>query len=103
MDLSKLVSMMENNMFLPLTSPGDIEFLIGIMNLNKAVAPNKIPTKILRDYKSEFPKTLSDMINSYFTTVIFPNNLKVRNVIYSHKKRHERDRNNLLSTHISTI
>ena len=95
--------MMENNMFLPLTSPGDIEFLIGIMNLNKAVAPNKIPTKILRDYKSEFPKTLSDMINSYFTTVIFPNNLKVTNVIYSHKKRHERDCNNLLSTHISTI
>ena len=86
-------------MFLPVTSPDDIELLIGIMKLNKAVAPNKIPTKILRDYKSEFPKPLSDMINSSFTTVIFPNNQKS----YIHKKRHRRDCNNLLSTHISTI
>ena len=103
MDLSKLVSMMENNMFLPLTRPDDIELLIGIINFHEAVGPNKIPTKILRDYKSEFLKPLSDMINSSFTAVIFPNNLKVANVIYIHKKRHRRGCNNPLSTHMSTI
>ena len=57
------------------------------MKVNKGVGPNSIPTKILKDdYKSEFSKPLSDMINTYFTTGIFPSVLKVANIIPIHKK-----------------
>ena len=58
MDLSYLGSMKENNMFLSPTIPDDIEVIIGNMKVNKVLGPNKIPTKILKDYKSEFSKLL---------------------------------------------
>ena len=61
-----------NNMFLTLTTPDDIEVSIGNMKVNKGVGPNSIPSKILKDYKSEFSKPLTDMINTSFTTGIFP-------------------------------
>ena len=73
-------------MFLTPTAPDDIEVLIGNMNVSKGVGPNSFLTKILTDYKSEFPKPLSDMINTSFATGIFPNALKVANVIPIHKK-----------------
>ena len=40
------------------------------MKVNKGVGPICIPTKILKDYKSEFSKSLSDMINTSFTAGI---------------------------------
>ena len=43
-------------MFLTPTIPDDTEVLIGNMKGNKGVGPNSIPTKILKDYKSEFFK-----------------------------------------------
>ena len=64
------------------------------MKVNKGVGPNSIPSKILKDYKSEFSKTLSDMINTSFTTGIFPSALKVANVIPIHKKGDKLDWNN---------
>ena len=59
-------------MFLTLTTPDHIEVSIGNMKVNKGVAPNSIPSKILKDYKSEFSKPLTDMINTSFTKGIFP-------------------------------
>ena len=53
--------MKENNMFLTPTAPNDIKVLIDIVKVNKGVGPNSIPTKILKDYKSEFSKHLSDI------------------------------------------
>ena len=76
MHLSYLGSLKENNMFLTATTPDDIEVLIGNMKINKGVSPNGISTKILKDYKSEFSKPLSDMINTSFTTVYSPMPLK---------------------------
>ena len=76
--------MKENNMFLTLTTPSDIEVLIDNVKINKGAGPNSIPTKILKDYKSEFSKTLSDMISTSFTTGIFPSALKVANIIPIH-------------------
>ena len=64
------------------------------MKVNKGVRPNSIPTKILKDYKSEFCKPLSDMINTSFTTGIFPSVLKVANIIPIHKKGDKLDCNN---------
>ena len=64
------------------------------MNVNKGIGPNSIPTKILKDYKSEFSKRLSDMINTSFTTGLFPSALKVANIIPIHKKGDKLDCNN---------
>ena len=94
MYLSYLGSTKENNMFLTPTTPDDIEALIGNMKINKGVGPNSIPTKILKDYKSEFSKPLSDMINTSFTKGIFPSALKVANIIHIHKKGGKLECNN---------
>ena len=67
--------MKENNMLLTSTTRDDIEVLIGNMKVNKGVGPNSIPTKTLKDYKSEFSKPL-DMINTSFITDILPRSLK---------------------------
>ena len=56
--------MKENNMFLAPKTPNDTEVLIDNMKVNKGVGPNSIPTRILKDYKSEFSKPLKD--NQYF-------------------------------------
>ena len=69
MHLWYLGSIKESNMFLTPTTPNDTEVLIGNMKVNKGVRPNSVPTKILKDYKSEFCKPLSDMINTSFTIV----------------------------------
>ena len=61
MHLSYLGFMKENNMFLTPTAPNDIKVLIDIVKVNKGVGPKSIPTKILKDYKSEFSKHLSDI------------------------------------------
>ena len=73
-------------MFLAPKTPNDTEVLIDNMKVNKGVGPNSIPTKILKDYKSEFSKPFSDMINTSFTTGILPSTLKVANIIPIHKK-----------------
>ena len=85
--------MKENNMLLTPTTPGDNEVLIGNMKVNKGVGPNNIPSKILKDYKSEYSKPLSDMINTSFTTFIFPSALKVENIPI-HKKGDKVNYNN---------
>ena len=48
------------------TLPEDIEDLISSMKTNKASGPNSIPTKILKLFKKEFSKPLSDIINLSF-------------------------------------
>ena len=86
--------MKENSMFLTPATPDDIEVLIGNMKVNKGVSPNSFPIKILKDYKSKFSKPLSDMINTSFTTSIFPSALKVASIIPIHKKGDKFDCNN---------
>ena len=64
------------------------------MKTNKASGPNSIPTKILKLFKNEFSKPLSDMINLSFNQGIFLNLLKIANVIPTHKKGDKLDCNN---------
>ena len=85
--------MKENNMFLTPTTSNDIEVLINNMKVNKGIGPNSIQTKILKDHKSEFSKSLSDMINTSFTTGIFASALKVANVVPIHEKGDKLDCN----------
>ena len=83
-----------NTIFLSLTLPEDIEGLIKLMKTNKASGPNSIPTKILKLFKKEFSKPLSDIINLSFNQGVFPNLLKITNVIPIHKKGDKLDCNN---------
>ena len=92
--LSYLGPMKENNMFPTPTTPDHVEDLIRNMEENKVVGQKSIPTKILKDYKSKFSKPLSNMINTSFTTAIFPNTFKVANAISVHKKSDKFNHNN---------
>ena len=64
------------------------------MKLNNAIGPNNIPTTILKEFKSKLSQPLSDMINVSFNKGIFPNFLKIANVIPIHKKGEKLDPNN---------
>ena len=44
--------------------------------LNKALGPNSVPMKILKDLKKELSKPLTILINLTFSLRIFPNCLK---------------------------
>ena len=84
----------KNTIFLPPTVPDYVEDQISSMKTNKASGPNSIPTNILKLFKKEFSKPLSDMINMSFNQGVFPNILKIANVIPIHKKGHKLNCNN---------
>ena len=64
------------------------------MKTNKACGPNSIATNTLELFKKEFSKPLSDMINKSFHQGVFPNILKIANVIPILKKVDKLDCNN---------
>ena len=64
------------------------------MKTNKARGPSSIPAKILKLFKKEFSKPLSDIKNLSFNQGAFPNLLKTANVISIHKKGDKLDCNN---------
>ena len=76
----------DETIFLSPTTPADIESLINCIKPNKAIGPNSIPTKILKEFKTELSEPLSDMINVSFNKGIFPDFLKNANVISIYKK-----------------
>ena len=76
----------DETIFLSPTTPADIESLINCIIPNKAIGPNSIPTKILKEFKTELSEPLSDMINVSFNKGIFPDFLKNANVISIYKK-----------------
>ena len=84
----------KTTIFLSPTVPEDIEGLVSSVKTNKASGPNSIPTNILKLFKKEFSKPLSDMINMSFNQGVFPNILKIANVIPIQKKGYKLDCNN---------
>ena len=85
--LSHLGLTTNETIFLFPTTPADIESLINCIKPNKATGPNRIPTKILKEFKTGLSEPLSDMINVSFNKGIFPDFLKVANVIFLYIKR----------------
>ena len=75
-----------NTIVLSPNLPEDIKDLITSMKTSKASGPNSIPTKILKSFKKEFSKPLSDIINPSFNQGVFPNLLKIANANPIHKK-----------------
>ena len=76
----------DETIFLSPTTPAEVESLINCIKSNKAIGPNSIPTKILKEFKTELSEPLSDMINVSFNKGIFPDFLEVANVIPIQKK-----------------
>ena len=71
----------DETIFLSPTAPAEVKSLINCIKSSKAIDPNSIPTKILKEFKTELSEPLSDMINVSFNKGIFPDFLEVANVI----------------------
>ena len=68
----------ENTFFMRPTSTVEVEDVISSFYLNKALGPNSLPMKILKDLKKELSKPLTIVINLTFSLGIFSNcNTKV--------------------------
>ena len=69
--------------FSPATTLADIESLINCIKPNKAIDPNSIPTKILKEFKTEISEPLNDLIKChvYFNKRNISWFLKVADVI----------------------
>ena len=70
--------------FLSSAIPEDIKGLISSMKTNKSSIPRNIPTNIFKLFKKEFSK-IYETINMSFNQAVFPNILKIANVILIHK------------------
>ena len=71
------------------------------MKRNKANCPNSIPINLLKLFKKQFSKPLSDIINLSYNQGVFPNLIKIANVNPIHKKGDKLDCNN--NTPISVL
>ena len=72
--------------FLNPVDPEEVMKLLNQMDPKKSVGPNSIPTDILKLIATEISHPLSKIINLSFTTGIFPDCLKMSEIIPIHKK-----------------
>ena len=72
--------------FLTPTSPDEVEDIIKTLNLRKSIGPNSLPAKLLKKYSKTISIPISKLINQSFVTGIFPEPLKLANVISVFKK-----------------
>ena len=84
----------ENSFFITPTDPEELQDLINLMELHKAVGPSGIQNRILKDFKNQLSIPLSQLINLSFNKGVFPSSLKLARVIPIHKKGHTQDSNN---------
>ena len=63
-----------------------LEDIISTVRTDKACRLNSIPTRILKDFKKELPKPLSDVIDISFSFGIFPNSTNWSKLYLSTKK-----------------
>ena len=72
--------------------------IISSLDLNKPVGLNSIPTKILKLLKNDISSQLADILNTSFSTGVFPTILKVAKVIPIYKKDSKLDLSNYRPT-----
>ena len=80
--------------FVSPTDKTEIENVISLLNSNKSVGPNSIPTKILTLLKNDISSHLSEIFNISFSSGIFSSILRTANVILEHKKDSKLDFSN---------
>ena len=66
--------------------PVEVEAVIASFQSNKKTGPSSIPPSILREFRKELSKPISDIINLSFSTGVHPDNLKLANVVSIYKK-----------------
>ena len=69
----------------------EIEDVIKIFNLNKAMGPTSIPVITLKEINKEISESLYTLINLLFDTGDFPSCLKLAKVILVYKKEINRN------------
>ena len=84
----------ENSFFISPTDPEEAQDLIRLMELDKAVGPSSIPTRILKYFKKQLSIPLSQLINLSFNKGVFRISLKLAKVIRIHKKGDNKNSNN---------
>ena len=84
----------QNTFFMSPTSTEEVEDIISSFYLNKALEPNSVPMKILKDLKEELSKTLTVLTNLTFSLGIFPNCLKIAKVMPVFKRGDQQECNN---------
>ena len=83
-----------NNFQLNLTTPDEINKIISNLDCNKSSGPSIIPTKLLKMTSHLLCRPISCIINSSFTNGVFPDAIKIANVLPIHKKGSTLDVNN---------
>ena len=83
-----------NSFFLKPTSEEEANSIIKQMKTNKAIDPNSIPTKILKMNQHIIAEPLVYLINLSFSTGVFPDLLKIANIILVLKQGDRQDYNN---------
>ena len=79
------------------TSTEEVEDIVSSFYLNKALGPNSVLMKTLKDLKKELSKTITILINVTFSLGIFPNYLKIAKVIPVFKKGDQQECSNYRS------
>ena len=75
-----------SSIFLVPTTPEEVTDIISNIKLDKAVGPNSIPNNILHCLKNVLGKPISDIFNTSISLGIFPDCLKIQEIIPIHKK-----------------
>ena len=75
-----LKNSLSESMFINATDEREIENIINSLNKKKALGPNSIPIKILKDHAVILSKPLSLLINLSFETGVFPDLCKIARV-----------------------
>ena len=70
--------------------------MIKQMRTNKALGQNSIATKILKMSQQAIAKPLAHLFHLSFSTGVFPDLLKIANIIPLSKKGESKDYNNFL-------
>ena len=83
-----------NSFFLKPTNEEEVNSIIKQMQTNKALSPNSIPTKTLKMSQQIIAKPLVHLFNLSFSNWLFPDLLKIANVIPIFKKGDSQDYNN---------
>ena len=83
-----------NSFFLWPTDPEEVQNLISLMELHKAVDSSSIPTKILKVFKKQLSTALFQLNNLSFNIGVFHSSLKLAKIIPIHKKGDTQDSNN---------
>ena len=71
-----------------------MESIIGNLNSRKAIGPNSIPTRILKEFKNILKIPLSNNYQYFFQTRIFPEQCKIVHITPIFKKGDKLDSSN---------